>query len=77
MMLRFYRQVARQTSFICHQMQAIGILFLVDPVVLSQLVLKHFVLVEPQSNLFLRALDGVGAMADVAANILRYNQPRS
>lgn len=44
-------------------------LLLIDPVVLSQLVFKHFVLTKPQSDLFLRTLDSVGAVADVAANV--------
>ena len=54
-----------------------GLLLLIDPVVLSQLVLKHLVLAKPQSNLFLRTLDSVGAVADVAANVLCCNQPNS
>lgn len=56
---------------------AIKFLLLVDPVVLSQLVLKHLVLAKPQINLFLRTLDSVGAVADVAANVLCFNQPHS
>ena len=54
-----------------------GLLLLIDPVVLSELVLKHLVLAKPQSNLFLRTLDSVGAVADVAANVLCLDQPHS
>ena len=54
-----------------------GFLLLIDPVVLSQLILKHLVLAEPQSNLFLRTLDCVGAVADVAADVLYFSQPHS
>ena len=42
---------------------------------LSQLVLKHLILAEPQSDFFLRTLDSVGAVADVPANVLYFNQP--
>ena len=44
---------------------------------LSQLVLKHLVLAEPQSDFFLRTLDSVGAVADVSANVLSFDQPYS
>jgi hypothetical protein len=42
---------------------------LVDPVVLSTLPGDDIVALEPQSDLLLGALDTVGAVADVAANI--------
>jgi hypothetical protein len=45
-------------------------LFLVDPVVLAQLPGLDLALLEPKSNLLLGVLDGVGAVADVAADIL-------
>ena len=41
---------------------------------LSQLVFEDLVLVEPQGNFFLRTLDSVGAVADVPANVLYFNQ---
>ena len=43
---------------------------LVDPVELSVRVLNDFVFAEPEIDLFLGVLDAVGAVADVAANIL-------
>ena len=48
-------------------------LLLVDPVMLSLLVFEDLSLLEPQRNLFLRALDGIRAVADVAADILERN----
>ena len=45
-------------------------LFLIDPVMLSQLILKYLILAEPQTDLFLRTFDGIGAVADVSANVL-------
>lgn len=45
-------------------------LFLVDPVVLALLPGLDFAVLEPKSNLLLGVLDGVAAVADVAANIL-------
>ena len=45
-------------------------LFLVDPVVLCGLPALDLLLVEPQRDLLLGRLDGVGAVADVAADIL-------
>ena len=44
---------------------------LVDPVELCVLVVNHFTFAKPQPNLVLRGLNAVGAVADVAANILR------
>ena len=44
---------------------------------LSQLVLKHLVLAEPQGDFFFRALDSVGAVTDVSANVLSSDQPYS
>lgn len=44
-------------------------LFLVDPVVLGSLVGNGLTLPEPESNLLLGVLDGVGTVADVAADI--------
>ncbi len=44
---------------------------LIDPVVLSTLPRHEVALLEPQRNLLLRALNAVGAVADVAANILK------
>ena len=52
-------------------------LFLIDPFMLSQLVLKYLILAEPQSDLFLRTLDGIGAVADVSANVLCFKQSDS
>ena len=45
-------------------------LFLVDPVVLSLLVALDLALLEPKRDLLLSGLDGVGAVADVAADVL-------
>lgn len=45
-------------------------LFLVDPVVLALLPGLDLALLEPESNLLLGVFDGVGAVADVAADIL-------
>lgn len=55
-------------------MQAVRFLLFINPVVLSLLVLKHLVLAKPQINFFLRTLDSIGAVADVAADILSFNQ---
>jgi len=46
-------------------------LLLVNPVVLSLLPALHLALAEPERNLLLGAVDGVGAVADVAADVLR------
>lgn len=54
-----------------------AILFFIDPLMLSQLVLKYLILAEPQGNLFLRTLDGIGAVADVSANVLCFKQSDS
>ena len=54
-----------------------AILFLIDPVMLSQLVLEYLILAEPQTDLFLRTLDGIGAVADVSANVLCFKQSES
>lgn len=43
-------------------------LLLIDPIMLSGLPLKHLTLIKPESNLFLCALNTVGAMADVSSN---------
>jgi hypothetical protein len=48
----------------------VGSLLLVDPVVLSLLPALDLALVEPESDLLLGGLDGVGAVADVAADVL-------
>lgn len=45
-------------------------LFLVDPVVLGLLVGDELLWLEPKSDLLLGALDGVRAVADVAADVL-------
>jgi len=45
-------------------------LLLVDPVMLSLLVLNDLTLTKPQGNLFLRAVNSIGAVADIAANVL-------
>lgn len=42
---------------------------LVDPVELRSLVFDNVTVLEPESNLLLGVLDGVGAVADVAADI--------
>jgi hypothetical protein len=42
---------------------------LVDPVELGSLVADDVTLLEPESDLLLGVLDGVGAVADVAADI--------
>jgi hypothetical protein len=42
---------------------------LVDPVVLSRLPGLNLTLLEPESNLLLAVLNGVGAVAHVAANV--------
>lgn len=42
---------------------------LVDPVELGSLVADDITLLEPESNLLLGVLDGVGTVADVAADI--------
>lgn len=44
---------------------------------LSKFVLEHLAFAKPQGNLFLRTLDSVRAVADVAANVLCFNQPCS
>lgn len=46
-------------------------LFLVDPVVLGLLPTVDLLLLEPEIDLLLGRLDAVGAVADVAADILR------
>jgi len=51
-------------------MSLIEHLFLIDPVVLGLLVALHLALLKPQVDLLLRGLDGVGAVADVAADVL-------
>jgi hypothetical protein len=43
---------------------------LVDPVKSGLLPALDLTLLEPQGNLLLGVLDGVGAMADVAADVL-------
>jgi len=43
---------------------------LVDPAVLSLLVLNDLLWLEPEGNLFLSRLNGVRAVADVAAHVL-------
>jgi hypothetical protein len=45
-------------------------LLLVDPVVLSLLPAVDLLLLEPQVNLLLGGLDSIGAVADIAADIL-------
>jgi hypothetical protein len=42
---------------------------LVDPAGLSGLVADNVAVLEPESNLLLGALDGIGAVADVSADI--------
>ena len=44
-------------------------LLLVNPVVLSGLPALDLAVLEPESNLLLAVLNGVGAVADVAANV--------
>jgi len=43
---------------------------LVDPVVLGELPGVELLWLEPESNLLLGAIDAVGAVADVAADVL-------
>ena len=45
-------------------------LLLVDPAVLSGSPALDLLLIEPESNLLLGGLHGVGAVADVAADVL-------
>ena len=45
-------------------------LFLVDPVVLGLLPALDLALLEPKSDLLLGGLDGIGAVADVTADVL-------
>lgn len=45
-------------------------LVLVDPVVLGRLPAGDLLLIEPQSNLLLGALNSIGTVADVSADIL-------
>ena len=45
-------------------------LFLIDPVMLSALPALDLLLVEPESDLLLRGLNCIGAVANVAANVL-------
>ena len=62
------------TSPCCISIQNTNVLaplLLIDPVMLGLLVFNDLSLLEPQSNLFLGALDGVGAVADITADILR------
>ena len=58
-------------SHVYQRAEALRVLFLVDPFMLSQLVFKDLLRFEPQSDLLLSTLDGVGAVADVAADVLR------
>ena len=44
--------------------------FLIDPIKLRMLVLNDLALVEPQRDLLLRALDSIGAVADITADVL-------
>lgn len=43
---------------------------LINPVKRGQLVINDFSFLKPQSDLLFRVLDAVGAMADIAANVL-------
>lgn len=45
-------------------------LLLVYPILLSRCPARDLALVEPQGNLFLGALDTIGSVADVAADVL-------
>ena len=45
-------------------------LFLVDPLVVGLLPAVDLALVEPEGDLLLGGLDGVGAVADIAADVL-------
>ena len=49
-------------------------LLLVNPVVLGLLPAVELLLLEPQVNLLLRGLDAVGAVADIAADVLAINR---
>jgi hypothetical protein len=51
----------------------LNLCLLVDPVELAVFVLDDLSLGEPQGNLLLGILDAVGAMANVAADILDYS----
>lgn len=50
-------------------MTKIDLSLLVDPVELGSPVADELALLEPESNLLLGVLDGVGTVADVAADI--------
>lgn len=50
-------------------MTKVDLSLLVDPVELGSLVADELALLEPESNLLLGVLDGVGTVADVAADI--------
>ena len=58
-------------SFFTLQFEMILHLFLVDPLVVGRLPALDLALVEPQGNLLLGGLDGIGTVADVAADVLR------
>ena len=49
--------------------QIANLSLLIDPVELSRLVGLNLLRLEPESNLLLSALNAIGAVADVAANI--------
>ena len=43
---------------------------LIDPVKLSWLPADYLLVLEPECNLFLGAVDAIGAVADIAADVL-------
>lgn len=65
--LNIKERVCPPTGSAFHSTDNLGLL--VDPVELGSLVGDKVTLGEPESNLLLGVLDGVGAVADVAADI--------
>ena len=57
-------------AYIFPRARALPALLLIDPFVLSLLIIKHLVFFEPQSDFFLGAVDAIGAVANITANVL-------
>ena len=60
-------EVILPTIVAIHGVDNLGLL--VDPIELGSLVRDDLALLEPESNLLLGVLDGIGAVADVAADV--------